>query len=198
MQDLKSYDKIWKITICPLIEHYMKLDFVKLNGTMDEVKQRIWTQYVSENEKCRTYMDDAVKNLDRHKVAACYMIALLIAEPFSFYNYAEEKNSFIVVTEQLAISVGLAILRSFILCKRGRKNEERPEEELIESKKVFKNGFSYPNSDEVDHGNYRDNFAIELYFTRMEKCYNILSLSHTLYLLERYNILHWKLLNTNR
>jgi len=194
MLDLKSYEEIWKKGISRLLDNYQSSIHVKLNKSKEELKSLIWNNYSDFNSQCKQYMSQGVEKLDRHKVSACYILAILKSQPFVVEEDADDEIN--VTNEQFAISVGLSILRSFIVSGNGRSDNKKTEEDLKLDRKIFDKGFCFPDSDEVAHGSYRNNFAIELYFSRKEECYNILSLSHSLYLLEVYNRLHWKLQNT--
>ncbi len=122
------------------------------------------------------YMRNSNKPVDRHKVSAAIMIAILKIEPIKmnaelYQNDSEKKWLF---NEKLAISVGMSILKSFI-------DEANQGNEDILNK--FKKGISYPPT---DHGTFSNNFATELYHTRKENNYNLLALANELFLLEVY------------
>ncbi len=198
MLDSQSYSKIWKNGILPLINLYLeKNDDLSLSDDEETVKNKIWEAYEYFNNKCRKYMNKNVKRLDRHKVCACYIFAILKCNPLR-HNVQENEDTIFVPTEQLAISIGLTLLRSFLISKFDRNDEIKPKDIYEKDNAIFKNGFVFPCQDEVGHGQYRDNFAIELFFTMKEENYNILSLSHSLYLLEMYNRMNWEIMNSKR
>ena len=137
-------------------------------------KDDIFQKYSEFNNHCKnTYMANPNNILDRHKVAACYMLAILSASPLSF-NMNCDDDVIVTINEHLAITVGLSILQSFI---RTEKLQNGSDEDVP----------SDINLPTTNHGNYRDIFAVELYFTKIENNYNLLSLSNTLFLLEQYN-----------
>ncbi|MCM1060936.1 MAG: hypothetical protein NC452_11685 [Eubacterium sp.] len=139
-------------------------------------------------------MKKDISKIDRHKVAACYICAILKANPVKIKNKESDEEKFFVVIEQFAITVGLSILRSFIVCDQDKNDSAKPNEILKKDKEIFGNGFSFPITGiETNHGEYHNNFAVELYFTKKEGNYNILSLSHSLYLLEMYNRQRWEI-----
>lgn len=168
----KSYEEIWNKIINPEINRY-KNEVPSVSCT-SSAKDDIFQQYIEFNNHCKnTYMANPNNILDRHKVSACYMLAILSASPLSF-NMSYEDDILITINEHLAITVGLSILRAFIETENLQKGEKG-----TNHSDIF---LPY-----TDHGNYRDIFAVELYFTRKEKNYNMLSLSNTLFLLEQYN-----------
>lgn len=69
-------------------------------------------------------MQDPNGKIDRHKVVACYMIAIASVKPMRFIKKHEE---YIAINESLAITVGFSMLRAFFLAmvdkKRAVKNE---------------------------------------------------------------------------
>ena len=120
-------------------------------------------------------MKDPNKKLDRHKVSACYILAIVKASPIIFNELLAE-DKFYTVNEEIALTVGLSVLRSF--CSTDKSYPVS-----------LPYDFTYPVA---SHGDYRENFVVELYFTKKEGNYNILSLSHTLYLFEQFNQQYWK------
>ncbi len=188
MLDSKSYDKIWSKKILPLLRFYCeKYNYIQLSKTEKEIKDDIWENYAELNNRCRNYMKSDIERLDRHKVSSCYILAIIKSNPLCEKGNDTDTDTVFVASEQLAISVGLKILQEFLLSKYDRNNNLKSTEKYEKDKAIFDNGFVFPGHDEVEHGDYRNNFAIELYFTAKEQDYNILSLSHSLYLLEIYN-----------
>lgn len=128
-------------------------------------------RYCKEN-----YMKNSAKPVDRHKVSAAIMIAILKTEPIKmdatlYKNTSAQKWLF---NEKLAISVGMSILKAFV-------DEANKEDKDILNK--FMTGIAFPPT---NHGNYLNNFATELYYTRKENTYNLLALANELFLLEVY------------
>lgn len=88
-------------------------------------KEEIWDKYVQLNRYCKdNYMQEAMGKIDRHKVAACYIIAIASVKPMRFIKKHEK---YIAVNESLAITVGFSILRAFFLAMVDEKKsgEER-------------------------------------------------------------------------
>lgn len=193
MCDLDCYNKAWKKVISPLLAHYRdSIDWIEIKPNMEET---IKENYIHFNQMCKSdYMDPSIVRLDAHKVSACYMLAILKSCPFEYSREADD-NKLIVAIEQLTLTVGLSILRSFLICDRDINNQKKSKEQFEKDRMIFHDGFVFPDSTEVNHGEYRNNFALELYFTRNQENYNILSLAHSLYLLELYNRQKWEITN---
>lgn len=142
-------------------------------------KEEIWDKYVQLNRYCKdNYMQEAMGKIDRHKVAACYIIAIASVKPMRFIKKHEK---YIAVNESLAITVGLSMLRAFFLAMVDEKKSGEERKILISK---FDKGIKVPDNSLVNHGQYLDNFASELYFAISEGNINILSVAHELYLLE--------------
>lgn len=124
------------------------------------------------------YMQDPNGKIDRHKVVACYMIAIASVKPMRFIKKHEE---YIAINESLAITVGFSMLRAFFLAMVDKKKSGEEREFLISQ---FNKGIHIPDNSLVNHGQYLDNFASELYFAISEGSINILSVAHELFLLE--------------
>ena len=110
------------------------------------------------------------------------MFAILESEPLSLNIECDDE--LITINEHLAITVGLSILNAFLHAKKAEGMDDTAISELKEQYFLNEKDLDLPSTPQ---GDYRDIFAAELYFTRKEKSYNILSLSNTLFLLEEYN-----------
>lgn len=186
-----SYEKIWDSVIWKNISSLSNIDGIKFFEN-SKIKQDIKDNFEFFSNYCKkNYMNpESVKNLDRHKIAACFMYAIIKTDMFKSYPKSSSNNNIIIINEQIAISVGLSILRTYIVNKCDPSGKEKEKTVWEQDKKIFESGFKLPGEDganDVSHGEYRNNFAMILYFTKKENTYNILSLSNTLYLLEMYN-----------
>lgn len=119
--------------------------------------------------------------LDRHKVCACYMYAIIRADVLRcrLADSAGEE-CYLALNENLAITTGLSLLRAFAIASIVH-SKRYTDEEKEEYRKRIDNGIIYPK---CNYGDYRSSFAAELHYTRMENSYNVLSLANTLFLLE--------------
>ena len=179
--DRESYVVIWEKVIHPEIRNYQK----KYPGCFDlmpDAKEAIWEKYVKLNSYSKlNYMKYPEGRLDRHKVAACYMIAIIMVSPMSIK--ADAPLPCLALNEGLAITVGLSLVRAFTISAINRnsdlKNEEK--DQLIQK---FNNGIKIPDGELVNHGKYLENFANELSFAAFEGKLNVIALAHELFLLE--------------
>ncbi len=184
----EKYDKIYETVILPqmnfMVHHNSEISFNE-----NDAFQKIWEEYEVFRDYCKSnYMKPEIERLDRHKVCSCLMLAILKVAPLH-YSEKVEKSKLFVYNEQLAITTGFSLMRAFIVNGKDAERNMKDPSTLKDEKEIFDDGFIFP---ETFHGEYRSNFAVELYFTRTEKRYNILSLSNTLFLLEQYNREHWK------
>ena len=145
----------------------------------EDAKGEIWRQYLSFNKFCReTYMSKDVQLLDRHKVCACYMFAIIKAGLLK-YDEKGEHGRVYLYDESIAITVGMSLLRAFIIASINHTDIDETEKQVLVDR--VDNGIKFPKA---HHGEYVDNFKLELYYTKKEGNYNILSIAHTLFLLE--------------
>lgn len=184
-----DYNDIWRKVISP---NLYKFNTVVRFHNDDMLKKGIKKNFDDFYTDCFKYMSPDIKILDRHKVSACLMYAIIKTDLFDYQpQQKSSENKIIIVSEQIAIMVGLSLLRTYIVNKRNSRGEKKNEKDWELDKAIFKDGFKLPGETEglndVNHGDYRDNLALELHFTKEEGTYNILSLSNTLYLLEMYN-----------
>lgn len=182
--DRNSYDQIWSVVIKPTMDDYInRFSEVAIAYNAQEV---IWQEYVNFNRHCKIqYMEDAGGKIDRHKVCACYMYAIVKANVMSCkLADSDTEQSYLALNENLAITVGMSLLRAFVLASIDSSEELTNEEkELYKSR--LADGIVFP---ECNHGVYRENFASELHYTDLERNYNILSLANTLFLLEIHTL----------
>lgn len=163
----ESFNNLWKLVINPEIKRYLKVSNV---SKIDNAEEKIWEAYEELNLSCkRDFMSSSVKKLDRHKIAACYIYAIVKTQPLSMKTPELPENMVVTINEHLAITVGMSILHAYM-----KDN----------TTDICPDGLVFPNA---KHGKYRDDFALELYHTKKHNMYNILSLSNTLFLLEMYN-----------
>lgn len=163
----EGFNNLWGKVIEKEIERYLKVGGV---SQTENAKEKIWEAYKEFNLSCkRDFMSESVEKLDRHKIAACYIFAIVKTQPLSLKPIELPENMVVTINEHLAITVGMSILYAY----------------MSESNMgIGSNGLEFPDA---RHGNYRDDFALELYYTKKHNMYNILSLSNTLFLLEMYN-----------
>lgn len=178
----ESFEVIWEL-ICDTVEYRNKQHPEHVLSIRDNAKNEIWDQYEYFNESCKKlYMADNVSKLDRHKVCACYMFSILEAGLLDYtQSDGDEKYCF---DEDIAISVGMSLLRAFIIEALNVSDKEESEKQVL--RKRIEDGITFPKT---NHGDYRENFMVELYYTKITGNYNILSLSNTLFLLERITLM---------
>lgn len=174
----EAYSNIWKaITIA--VEKYNKNhpeNILKMKSTAEE---DIWNAYVEFNEECRTrYMSDDVDRIDRHKVCACYIYAIIKSGLIEYKELSQNDKKYLY-DEKMAVTIGASLLRSFVIAAIDDSNKSDNEKKVL--KKRIENGVRFPRT---NHGDYRTNFEIELYYTKVNNTYNILGLANVLYLLE--------------
>lgn len=181
--DRDSYELIWEKVISKELDNYQSL-YVNCIELIPNVKEEIWGKYVSLNNYCKAnYMKSPEEKIDRHKVAACYMIAIAMLRPMRFVEKVDNQEIFLAINETLAITVGLSLVRAFAIAAI-RENKKMNEEDADTLVAKFESGIKVPEERLVNHGVYLDNYANEIYFAVSEGKICILSLAHELYLLE--------------
>lgn len=182
--DKGSYQHIWEQIIDPVIKDYQNR-FAEVD-VAHNAQDVIWQEYVRLNCHCKEYyMRDVGGRLDRHKVCACYMYAIIKASVLSC-RLAEgnTEQRYLALNENLAITVGLSLLRAFVISSIDNSKELSKEEKDFYQSRID-GGIVFP---QCNHGVYRENFASELHYTNEERNYNVLSLANTLFLLETHTL----------
>ena len=182
--DNESYDIIWDKLILPELKQYVK-KFEPYIYFSQAAKDEIWKQYVFLNTKLKNqYMQDSSKILDRHKVAACYMVAICNVKPLRFNKPSIAKpNNYFIANELVAISVATTLVVNFVIAatKNSSALTETQKQEIYDK---FKDGICFPEKEITNHGEYITNYAMELYLSNIKSDFNLLSIAHELYLLE--------------
>jgi len=170
------------------------MDFINSHVTDTEAAKRfcdmllrskndIWSQYDGVKNIIKThYMDDPNGLLDRHKCAACFIVACL-----NGLKINEGKGQNNLNREKLALFFGLTVLRTFIIL--GNKNHE--DAGIVSFMKQNGDTLIYPKCIK-DFNQYRHNWALELFYAKESGSLFVLSLSHELFYIERYNRECWE------
>lgn len=182
--DKNSYYVIWEKLINPTIQDYT-IKFADVSVAYNAF-DAIWKKYTYFNKHCKdSYMEDPTGKLDRHKVCACYMYAIISANVLGCkLAESDTEQRYLALNENLAITVGLSLLRAFILSSIESSTDLSKTEKQELSNRID-GGIIFPK---CNHGTYRNNFVAELHYTREENRYNILSLANTLFLLEIHTL----------
>ena len=181
--DRDSYQECYKKILEPVIEEYRSADYgVEVRPDADKI---IWKNYAKFNRHCREeYMKNPEKLTDRHKVAACYIYAILKSDILSCSlskQLGDEKN--LLLNERLAVCFGMTLLRALI---RGNAKEIKDSEIKKKLLEIFNGELDFPKT---NHGEYRENLYMQLYHTKKEGNYNILALADSLFYVECYNLI---------
>jgi hypothetical protein len=190
-QDYESYCSYYESGIKEVISNYNKLyDSLIIHP---KAKERIWDEYRRFNNICKDrYMSHPNRLIDRHKVTACYIYAIVKARVLvSVESLKSGDDTNLLLNENLAYTFGFSLLRSLILSLaedlEPTINNKKYQEKIFEA---FEGDFALP---QCSHGNYKDNFISQLYFTWKESSYNILALADSLYLVECFNLIKNKI-----
>lgn len=185
----ETLDRIWNTIVVPTFE--------EMNGTLGGLicpsyeKGVFKTHYdeITRHAK-EMYMRDSDSPLNRHKVAAAIMIALLKTKPIKKVDASYYQADFAghikhwPMNESLAITVALSVLRAFILGRVDYAFSGHPISRSVfcnvirEDKEIF--GKEIPISDTE-----RMEWEWELYQVRLDGSYNLLTIAHMLKLMER-------------
>lgn len=180
--DHESYLGYYHKILEPVINEYCANEYgIEVRPDAEDL---IWINYVKFNRHCREeYMRNPDSLTDRHKIVACYIYAILKSDILSCSlakQLGDEKN--LLLNERLALCFGMSLLRALI---RGNIKTLKDEEIKRQVREVFKDEFAFPTT---NHGEYKQNLLLQLYYTKKEGNYNILALADSLFLIENYNL----------
>jgi len=124
------------------------------------------------------FLEDADGQIDRHKSAACFMIALMTK--YDITSIEENPQTPKLTKERIAIDVGQSIV---VTMMKGTLEENS---EMMAFLSKNKDDLVHPDT-LCDEGEYRQNWALCLNYSNMDKCLHALPLSNTLFLIEAFN-----------
>lgn len=176
-----SWEKIWDVIVPEITQYQLNYGDLyfdetckdKILLTFQELVNYIKSHYMKFNKNSH--------EIDRHKTSAALMIAILQNQPLKMISSKYYQDSkFWLFNEHIAITAGLSLMIAFELqkIKDSPLLEEDKKEKLI---REWEKGIIFPSA---RHGDYRENWAVELYYTVREGNYNILAIAHELFLLE--------------
>ena len=168
-----DFETTWNDIIYKSITHLMVDygDLVCLESSKDEIKSYYEEALLHAKNH---YMINSEGRLNRYKVAAAMMIAILKAKPIkkaAAKYYIEDSDKWIF-NEKVALNTGLKIVRNFIITDISEAGGSKTLEEKILYHRFLK---SLP-LERAD----RERWEIELYYIRQEGVYSLLSLAHGL------------------
>ncbi len=172
----QQFNETWEKIINPKCEALVR-SFGGLVFLPDDVKKQLYIYYEEAKEHAKNhYMKDPLGKLNRYKVAAALMVAILQVKPLKkaaprFYEKSKSQWTF---NESVALYTGLSIIRNFIMLDI-KKAEEGGylSEDLTILKDLFENGLPLDEADQL-------RWETEIYHMREEGCCNTLAFAHEL------------------
>lgn len=180
----ETFQIIWEKLIQPTYAHLENINGgIMLPPSSSGEIHSHYEELVAHAKK--RYMADPNGVLNRHKVSAALMIAILKVKPIKKIDplyYTEDETGVLrswTFNESLAITVSLSVLRAFIEARvkyafSGKKLTKSIFEDVCwQDQTIFENGI--PISDKE-----REDWEWELYQIRQDGAYNVLSMAHVL------------------
>lgn len=160
-------DKVWSL-LEEEYENNRSIPNLKFDASKKEAFQNEFEN--TYNHFLKTYMDETVQHLDRHKVAAIIIVSLQQVAPLSYENLGEDL--FFVGQEVAALKIGLA----YMLEKLNEKLLSRNINKKLKE-------FTFPNAQSCPTA-YMEIMCRNLYYSKTEYVLNPFELANELFLLE--------------
>lgn len=169
----ETFDTLWNNGIKPKSKEIVNNNVGIV--TFDTASyERIFCEYNKLKDFAKiSYMRDPDGLLDRHKVCACLIIAIIKSKPLVYDENEDVFGMKKIFNENLAITIGLSLLYNFISDADEGKNKE-----------WLKDGFEFPVSKR--DSTYQELLCLMLHYDVMNNQYSILAVSNILYLIEEY------------
>lgn len=136
-------------------------------------KERIFKEYSKLRDYTKvSFMRNTDGLLDRHKVCACLILAIIKSKPLIYEENEDDFGMKNIFNENLAMTVGLSLLYNFIISSDGN------------NVKWLQNGFCYPET--TRDATYQEFLCLMLYYDVKNNQYSILAISNILFMIESY------------
>ncbi len=180
MSKFDLFESIWEDVVEPTIKDFLSTDnsFEKYKKSSKEIAKK-WF-YNETHFFIYSYMVDETKNIDRHKIAACMLKAILVAKPIriSFFSKASKflkKSEFddnvYLRNQHIALNVAVLILEGYI---RSDKN------------KNIKHSICIPEPFPKGQKDYFKDVCLDLYYTNPKQI-NTVTYANIFFLWEKYS-----------
>lgn len=170
-----KFSEIWDNIFLPL---YLEFNNNNAFYLKKAAKQRIYNLYQRKKTFLKkNYMADSTTHLDRHKVAACMMYAIIVARPVKmrigrlWHHFRTGKViswQYVMSNEYLALLTALAIICSFEQYDKNQNDRNCT--------------ITIPNTKNGE--DYIYNTCLDLYLARKTKNINVLTFANVFFLLE--------------
>lgn len=168
----ETYEILWKDGIKAKSEQIVNDNAGKVVFD-SEAKERIFKEYSKLRDYTKiSFMRNPDGLLDRHKVCACLILAIVKSKPLVYEDNDDNFGMKCIFNENLAMTVGLSLLYNFIISS-DQNNEN-----------WLKKGFCFPNT--IRDASYQELLCLMLYYDIKNNQYSILALSNILFMIEAY------------
>lgn len=136
-----------------------------------QAKDRIFKEYCKLRDYTKvSFMRNADGLLDRHKVCACLILAIVKSKPLVYEEHDSDMKK--IFNENLAMTVGLSLLFNFIISANS------------DNSKWLKDRFCFPITER--DATYQELLCLMLYYDVKNRQYSILALANILFMIEEY------------
>lgn len=168
----ETYEILWKDGIKVMAERIVKDNVGKVVFD-SEAKERIFNEYCKLRDYTKvSFMRNPDGLLDRHKVCACLILAIVKSKPMVYEDNDDNFGIRSIYNENLAMTVGLSLLYNFIVSANGNNAN------------WLEKGFCFPNTER--DATYQELLCLMLYYDIKNNQYSILALSNILFMIEAY------------
>lgn len=170
-----TFDILWKDGIVKKGKRIVDSNIGKVEFD-ERSKDRILKEYNKLRDYSKvSYMRNPDGLLDRHKVCACLILAIIKSAPLVDVDGEGISEMKTIYNENLAMSVGLSLLKHYIITAHSQ------EREYIE---IYKDGFRFPETNRDTR--YQELLCLMLHYDVENGNYSILAIANILFLIEEY------------
>lgn len=176
-----EFEKIWQDIVAPLVKELRNDYNLRLRYPLRAIK-RFVGYYYQRNALLflNSYMEADAEKIDRHKIAACIVKAILIVRPLSLrldkglkvlFRLDKVSETVMLANQYLALSVAITVLDGYI---------------AADDTKELKHRIIVPEPFPEDDSDYLRDVCLDLYHTNAKRI-NIVTYANVFFLLEKYS-----------
>lgn len=183
----EKFQEIYEEVILKYAEDLIKLqekDNIKCLTYNHKRKKKIYDFYESKRLYIRRYfMDHEDMPMDRHKIGAVMMYAILRSNLFKVNRLIPNlPNKLLMANEYLSFYVALSIIESYM----SDDAKEKPKDN-VDVKLILPDTYHESNSRKSEGEVYIDNVCKALYYVKNKKYLDIFAYADILFLLEKHH-----------
>lgn len=185
----QEFEQFWSKCILPTFEEFAKVDkglYIR-DGSLDSLC-RTYNDIKNCTKRAFMKKDDTVVKLDRHKIAACMVKAIVFERPIGKRiedDYTGKADDFVIANEALAFSVATSIIKAYIKLKLEKQDSNYVNRERA-YKKICEEDFCFPET--IMTVDYKTSVCWAWHHNIINGHFDVLGTANLFFMIENYSV----------